>query len=232
VQGKTILVVDDDYDIRQITTVTFQRAGAKVITAANGAEGLRKFYTHKPDLVVLDIMMPGENGWDICREIRKLSDVPLIMITALHRDEEIIRSLDAGADDFVTKPFSIDVLSARARAVLRRSHPVLEDSRPTSYEDADLQICLEERQVFMNQQPVKLTPKEFKLLAYLLNNSDRVLSFNQILENVWGWEYIDSPDYVHVYVSHLRQKIENDPKNPRYLITEHGMGYRFIKKSH
>jgi two-component system, OmpR family, KDP operon response regulator KdpE len=231
-QAKTILIVDDDYDIRQITDLTFQRAGAKVITASNGAEALRKFYTYKPDLVVLDIMMPGENGWDICREIRKLSDVPVIMITALHRDEEIIRSLDAGADDFITKPFSIDVLLARARAVLRRSHPVVDGLKSSSYADEDLQISLEEHQVCLYQQIVKLTAKEFKLLAYLLNHSDRVLSFNQILENVWGWEYIDNPDYVHVYVSHLRQKIEKDPKNPRYLITEHGMGYRFIKKSH
>jgi two-component system, OmpR family, KDP operon response regulator KdpE len=231
VQGKTILVVDDDYDIRQITDLTFQRVGAKVITAANGAEALRKFYAYKPELVILDIMMPGENGWDICREIRKLSDVPLIMITALHRDEEIIRSLDAGADDFITKPFSIDVLLARARAVLRRSHSSLDDPKPSSYEDGELQICLEKHQVFLHHQPVKLTPKEFKLLSYLLNHSERVSSFNQILENVWGWEYIDNPDYVHVYVSHLRQKIENDPKNPRYLITEHGMGYRFIKNN-
>lgn len=230
-QGIKILVVDDDYDIRQITDLTFQRVGAKVITASNGAEGLRKFFTYKPELVILDIMMPGENGWDICREIRKLSDVPLIMITALHRDEEIIRSLDAGADDFITKPFSIDVLLARARAVLRRSHPVLDDPRPASYADEDLQISLEQHQILLQDQPVKLTPKEFKLLAYLLNNSERVLSFNQILENVWGWEYIDNPDYVHVYVSHLRQKIEKDPKNPRYLITEHGMGYRFVKKT-
>ncbi len=228
--GKVVLVVDDDPYVRKIAERIFQHTGAIVHLAIDGKEALRKFFQYRPDLIILDIMLPDQNGWDICREIRKLNNVPIIMLTALHRDDDIIHSLDAGADDFVTKPFSNDVLVARARAVLRRSQTAISDETITSYMDDYLSIDFNERKVRVRGQPVKLSQKEYRLLEYLVRYSNRILTFNQILENIWGWEYKDNPDYIHVYMSHLRQKIEEDPKDPKYLITEHGTGYRFMKK--
>ncbi len=230
-QGKVVLVVDDDAYIRKIAERIFQRSGAVVHLAADGNEALRKFFQYRPDLIILDIMLPDKNGWEICMEVRKLADVPIIMLTALHRDDDIIHSLDSGADDFVTKPFSNDVLLARARAVLRRSQAAPQEETEICYQDDYLLIRLNERKVQVRGQPVKLSQKEYRLLEYLIRYANRILTFNQILENIWGWEYKDSPDYVHVYMSHLRQKIEEDPRQPKYLITEHGIGYRFVKKT-
>jgi two-component system KDP operon response regulator KdpE len=230
-QGLKILVIDDDFHIRRATEQVFTRAGAKVYTAASSSEGLRLLYAEQPNLILLDIMMPDEQGWETCRQIRRLSDVPVIMLTALKQDQDIVRGLECGADDFVSKPFSSEVLLARARAVLRRAEPAHAPDHSIVYQDDFLTIDLERRLVSIRDKVVKLTPTEFRLLAYLFKNAGRVLTFKQILENVWGWEYQDSIDYVHVYISHLRQKLEEDPKNSRYLLTEHGVGYRFEKYS-
>ncbi len=154
-----------------------------------------------------------------------------ILKTLLHRDDDIIHSLDAGADDFVTRPFNLDVLLARVRAVLRRSQAAITDDAVTGYRDDYLCIDFNQHKVQVRGQPVKLSQKEYKLLEYLVRYANRILTFNQILENIWGWEYKDNADYIHVYMSHLRQKIEEDPKDPKYLITEHGVGYRFLKKT-
>jgi two-component system KDP operon response regulator KdpE len=229
-RDKTILVVDDDLNIRKMAEHIFAKEGARVFTASNGLDGLRKFYAHKPDLIILDIMMPEEDGWETCRNIRKFSDVPIIILTALKTDEDITRGLNYGADDFVTKPFSPGVLLARARAVLRRTETFTTGDKPFIYSDSYLTIDLDARRVIISGQPVKLTPIEFQLLAYLVKNPGRVLSLQQILENVWGWEYQDSLEYVHVYIYHLRKKIEEDPKQPKYIMTEHGIGYRFEKQ--
>jgi DNA-binding response OmpR family regulator len=227
VKGKKVLLIDDDVNILDITGAAFRQAGAEVITAANGVEGVRRLYDHRPDLVILDIIMPKMDGWETCRQIRLLSDIPVIMLTSLKSDEEMIRGLDSGADDFVSKPFATDILLARVRAVLRRSALRGKMEVSHAYIDDYLNIDLEGRRVLVNGKLVKLTPTEFDLLAYLLQNTGRVRTFEQILENVWGWEYRDSVDYVHVYVSHLRGKIEKDPKKPAYILTEHGVGYRF-----
>lgn len=228
-QGLKVLVIDDDFHIRRTTEQIFTRAGAKVVTAASSHEGLRLLYAEQPDLILLDIVMPDEQGWETCRQIRRLSDVPVVMLTALRQDQDIVRGLECGADDFVSKPFSSEVLLARARAVLRRAEPAHAPESSAVYQDGFLTIDLERRLVSLKGEIVKLTPTEFRLLAYLFKNAGRVLTFKQILENVWGWEYQDSIDYVHVYISHLRQKLEEDPKNSRYLQTEHGVGYRFEK---
>lgn len=229
-RGKTILVIDDDLNIRKMTEHMFTREGARVITASDGLDGLRKFYEYRPDLIILDIMMPEEDGWETCRSLRKFSDVPIVMLTALKTDEDITRGLNYGADDFVTKPFSPGVLLARARAVLRRTEAYTAEGKPFKYSDGYLTIDMHVRRVFIKGQPVKLTPTEFQLLVYLAQNPGRVLTLQQILENVWGWEYQDSLEYVHVYMSHLRKKIEEDPKQPKYIVTEHGTGYRFEKQ--
>ncbi len=226
--GKKILVIDDDYSLCQMIKFSFNRAGAQVFTANDGREGLHQFYNHRPDLVVLDVRMPDIDGWEACRQIRMLSNVPIIMLTTLDKDEEIIRGLNFGADDFVTKPFSREVLMARVLALLRRAETPAEIGSP-SYRDSYLVIDLEKHQVFVLGKPVQLTATEFRLLAFLFQNAGQVLTYQTILDRVWGWEYKDSIDYVHVYLSHLRRKLEEDPRNPKYLLTERGIGYRFEK---
>lgn len=230
-QDKRILVVDDDYNLCQMIKFSFNRAGALVYTASNGREGLQQFYQHRPDLIVLDVRMPDVDGWETCRQIRLLSNVPIIMLTTLDKDEEVVRGLNCGADDFVTKPFSREVLMARVRALLRRAELPAETGSPNSYNDGYLVIDLEKRLVFVQGKPVQLTATEFRLLAFLFQNAGQVLAYQTILDRIWGWEYQDSVDYVHVYLSHLRRKLEEDPRNPKYLLTERGIGYRFEKFS-
>lgn len=227
---KKILIIDDDVNLGQTIKLTFARVGAEVFTAVDGRDGLRQFYEYRPDLVILDVRMPDINGWETCRQIRLLSNVPIIMLTTLDNDEDVIRGLDYGADDFVTKPFSREVLLARARAVLRRSEQLAEPEDQQIYNDSYLLIDLRKHRVQVDGQAVQLSSTEFRLLAYLLQNAGQVLTYQNILDKVWGWEYQDSIDYVHVYVSHLRRKLEADPRNPRYLLTERGIGYRFERR--
>ncbi|GAB4271072.1 MAG: response regulator transcription factor [Candidatus Promineifilaceae bacterium] len=231
-KGKKALVIDDDIVLSNVISFVLSEMGAVVETAENGKEGLQKLYSLKPDLVILDILMPEMDGWETCRQIRLLSDVPIIMLTTIADDASVIRGLDYGADDFLAKPFSQDVLAARIRAVMRRSAQYKNtpaDNR--RYEDGYLLIDLSLRRVEVAGEPVKLTATEYNLLSYLVQNAGLVLTHDQILENVWGSEYKGSADYVHVYVSHLRQKLEPDPKEPVYLVTEFGVGYRFVKQS-
>lgn len=229
--GKKILVIDDDVFVREIVSETMHQEGAQVFTAENGPEGLRQFYATQPDLVLLDVMMPHMTGWEIGRQIRQLSSVPIIMLTSLSKDEDIVRGLDYGAVDYITKPFSPKVLAARIRAALRQSEtePALKTEKAVTFQDGYLAVDLNGRLVTLNNEPLKLTKTEYRVLAYLVQNAGLVLTFEQILENVWGWDYQDSIQYVHVYVSRLRQKIEPDPQNPQYLLTEYGTGYRFKK---
>ena len=231
ISGKKILVIDDDVFVREIVTETMHREGAQVFTAENGPDGLRQFYATQPDLVLLDVMMPHVTGWEIGRQIRQLSNVPIIMLTSLSKDEDIVRGLDYGAVDYITKPFSPKVLAARIRVALRQSsqEPAAKEEKAAAFHDSYLTIDLTSHLVTVNNAPLKLTKTEYRVLAYLVQNAGLVLSFQQILENVWGWEYQDSIQYVHVYVSRLRQKIEPDPQNPYYLLTEYGTGYRFKK---
>ncbi len=222
-----ILVIDDDPEILELVSLLFARAGAHVSTARDARQGLRHFYDHRPDLVILDLMMPGLDGWDMCERLRELSDVPVMMLTALNQTENVVRGLEHGADDYVTKPFANQVLLARARALLRRAEQSAPAQRPLVYDDGYLTIDLERRRVRVREQPAELTPTEYSLLAYLLKHASRVLTHEQILEQIWGPECLDSTHYVHVYVHRLRQKLEQDPEYPRYLHTEPGVGYRF-----
>lgn len=229
-RGKTILIIDDELELLELLEVIFTQAGAKTFTAFNGQEGLRQFYAGQPDLVIVDLMMPQMDGWQVCRNIRQLSDTPIIILTALDMDKAIIRGLDAGADEFVTKPVSPDVLLARARATLRRAELPSTTQKPVSYNDGYLVIDRDKRQLSVDGAPVKLSATEYLLLTYLLDHAGRVLAFGQILAKVWGNEYRENIDYVHVYISRLRSKIEKDPRQPAYLLTEHGIGYRFEKQ--
>jgi two-component system alkaline phosphatase synthesis response regulator PhoP len=228
VEKTKVLVVDDDPALLPLIETTFAREGYEVYSASDGKQALRMLFANHPDLVVLDIMMPRMDGWETCRRIREVSDVPIIMLTARGQEEDVVRGLDHGADDYLTKPFSIKVLLAHARAVLRRAAlPPLGEEEATTYSDDHLTMDLKERRVTVDGELIKLTPTEYRLLAYLVQNAGRSLTSREILQNVWGWEYQDEVDYVRVYIWHLRQKLEEDPKDPRYIQTETGVGYRF-----
>lgn len=224
---RKVLLIDDDAGFLYLAGLLFKRAGSTVISARSGLEGISKLFTHRPDLTILDVQMPDMDGFEVCRRIRQISDAPIIMLTALNDDAAILRGLDAGADDFLSKPYNPEILLARARTVLRRSPHVQSQTDIANYDDGHLSIDLEKREVLVDDQRIKLTPLEFRLLAYLVRNAGKVLTFEQILVNVWGLEYRGSVDYVHVHVSRLRTKIEAKPKRPRYITTVHGIGYMF-----
>jgi len=203
-----------------------------MLKASNGQEALRLFFAHKPDLVLLDIVMPVMDGWQTCSRIRDLSDVPIIMLTGQQKNEDdIVRGLDYGADDYLLKPVGSKELLARVRAILRRAElpPALDAEKQVTYSDDYLAVDIAERKVMVNGKRVKLTPIEFRLLAFLVENAGRILTHKQLLEKVWGWEYADDLDYVRIYISHLRRKIEPESTTPRYIITEPGVGYYFQK---
>jgi two-component system KDP operon response regulator KdpE len=229
-EGKRILVVEDDVFIREMVQLAIEREGAEVSTAENGAIGLRRFYDFRPDLVIMDIMMPEKDGWELIRQIRQLSDTPVIMLSAISNENAIVRGLDMGATDYMTKPFSIKVLIARARAAMRLSTYKADPQakEPVQYEDGHLTIDVEYRRVTVDGQAMRLTDTEFRLLALLLENKGRVLTFKQILDEIWGSGYRDSIEYVHVYISRLRKKLEVNAKDPHYIVNEHQVGYRFI----
>lgn len=175
-------------------------------------------------------MMPGMDGWEVCQRIRQVSEVPLIMLTALGKDTEIVQGLEYGADEYITKPVSMSVLLSRVQAVLRRAYLYESKQKPTIYGDGYLNIDLETGKVMIEGQSIKLSAIERRLLTYLYQHAGQVLTFEQILEHVWGKGYENNPEYVHVYISNLRKKIEPDPRRPIYFLTEHGLGYRFEKQ--
>ena len=226
-QGKIILAIDDDPQMLRLLEHIFSKEGAQVCTAAGGQEGLRQFYKYRPHLVILDVMMPEINGWQVCSRICQMSDVPIIFLSARRDEAEIIHGLDVGAIGYVTKPFSPPVLVARARAALRQTELAPGTEKTGTYRDDYLTVDLDASRVTVRGERVKLTKTEYRILAYLVENAGRVLTRQQILEYVWGREYRDSIDYTHVYMWRLRQKLEEDPQNPRYLLTKHGLGYRF-----
>jgi DNA-binding response OmpR family regulator len=231
-QDRKILVIDDDPEILELLQLLLSGVGARVDTALGAAAGLRQFYAFRPDLVLLDLMMPGMSGWQVCERLRELSDVPIIMLTALSNDQEIARGLQSGADDYITKPFTQDVLLARMQAVLRRAGQADLPPPTPSYDDGHLAINLEQRQVQVDGAPVRLTPTEYRLLAYLYQHAGQMRTYDQILENVWGPECEGSVQYIHVYLHRLRHKLEAEPNQPCYLLTEAGVGCRFKPQSH
>jgi two-component system KDP operon response regulator KdpE len=232
--NKKILVVDDEPAQIRLADQVLTNKGYEVLKAGSGQEALRVIFENKPDLVLLDVVMPGIDGWQTCSRIREVSDIPVIMLTGKRNSEDdIVRGLDYGADEYLSKPLGNRELVARVRAALRRAErPSSRDGRnKILFSDDYLTVNVAERRVTVNGERIKLTAREFRLLALLVENADRVLTHQQILENVWGWEYIDDVDYVRIYVSHLRQKIEPDPAQPRYVLTEPGVGYYFHKTS-
>ena len=231
--AKKILVVDDEPALVRLFGRVLTEKGYEVLKAGDGREALRLLYDHRPDLVLLDVAMPQMDGWQTCSLIRDISaTIPIIMLTGEHKTEEdVVQGLDYGADDYILKPVGCKELVARVRAMLRRAELPSSESgeKEISFSDGLLTVDIATRKVMVNDERLKLTPIEFRLLALLLENADRILTYHQILGKVWGWEYVDDLDYVRIYISHLRRKIEPDPALPRYIITEPGVGYYFRK---
>ena len=222
-----ILVIDDDRTLTELMSYILKREGFAPIIAGDGMQGIAMFVEQQPDLVVLDLTMPGLSGFDVCQRLRAMTTTtPIIILTAQGNEEEMVRGLDMGADDYVVKPFQPRAFVARVRANLRRSNSAAA-ADAHDYNDGYLCVELDAHQVSVNQTPVKLTPTEFKLMAALVRNRGRVMTFRQLLEDVWGFAYIDEIDYLRVYIWHLRRKLEPDPKNPVYLLSELNVGYRF-----
>jgi two-component system KDP operon response regulator KdpE len=230
--GRKVLIIEDDPRMLGLVERIFERAGAEVYTAAGGREGVRQFLLRRPDLVILDVMMPGMDGWEVAGRIRHLSDIPILFLTALDQQGDIARGYECGAADYVTKPFSVSVLLARAEAIVRRRPPG-DTSAPRwrIYDDGYLTIDPDRRVVLVQGKRIDLTHTEYEVLAYLYDHAGRALTLKQILQHVWGWEYGERVGYVQVYVSRLRKKLERDPRKPVYLLTERGVGYRFEKQA-
>jgi two-component system KDP operon response regulator KdpE len=233
---KKILVVDDDASMVRLVSQVLARKGYEVLESSNGQDALRLLYNQKPDLVLLDLVMPAMDGWQTCSRIRDVSaTIPVIMLTGRRKTEEdVVRGLDYGADDYLIKPVGNKELVARVQAMLRRAElpsSVEDPGKDTVFSDGYLTVDMAQRKVTVDGKRVKLTPIEFRLLALLLQNTGRILTHPQLLEKVWGWEYVDDLDYVRIYISHLRKKIEPEPALPKYIITEPGVGYYFQKPS-
>lgn len=233
-----ILVVEDDMMTREVVTRQLEKADFRVMAVEDGRQAMRQFFDVDPDLVILDINMPNMDGYTVCQRIRELSNVPIIMLTANVQPEEIVKGLELGADDYITKPFNKEVLIARTHANLRRAKEMAEPAPSTSksgsqsdYDDGYLTVYFDQRRVLIEHEQIHLSPTEFRLMEMLINEAPRVLPYRNILESVWGFEYADDINYLRVYVWHLRNKIEPDPKEPIYFINELGVGYRFEPKN-
>jgi two-component system, OmpR family, alkaline phosphatase synthesis response regulator PhoP len=224
---QTILVVDDEEHILELIKFNLQKNGYNVITATNGIDALNEVKEHVPQLVLLDLMLPGMDGYEVCKEIRKDSlfcNIPIIMITAKGEEFDKILGLELGADDYITKPFSVRELLARVKALLRRSVMSYENK---SISFGGIYVNLDKHEVTKNEQKIELTLKEFELLEILCKNRGRVITREFLLEKIWGYEYVGETRTVDVHIRHLRQKIEEDDKKPKYIQTVRGIGYRF-----
>ncbi|HTZ73096.1 MAG TPA: response regulator transcription factor [Candidatus Aquilonibacter sp.] len=219
-----VLVVDDEPQIRRVLRTTLASHGYTVLEAKDGPEALEQMRSGRPGLILLDVNLPGPSGLEICRELRASSDAPIIMLTVRNSERDKVQALDAGADDYVVKPFGIEELMARIRASLRRANPA---EKLPPFHSPELAIDFEKRAVSVKSRPVRLTPKEFELLRFLVANCGKSVPHRRLLQAVWGPDYGEETEYLRVFINQLRKKIEPDPRHPRFLHTEPWIGYRF-----
>ena len=223
-----ILVIDDDPDIVEAVSLTFEMRwpDSNIVSAPNGDTGIHMVDTERPALVILDIGLPDMDGFTVCQEIRRFSDVPVIMVTVREKEADIVHGLQAGADDYVVKPFRPIEFMARVQSVLRRNHAFSfsGDEKPFNY--GDLTVDFSHHEVSLGGQPVKLTPIEYQLLYHLAKNAGKVLTHRTLLGLIWGREYLEETKYLKVHIKHLRQKLEDDPAELHYIFTERGVGYK------
>lgn len=229
--GAKILVIDDDVEFLELTRTWLQNAGYEVSTAKDGSEGLRRFYATRPHLVLLDAKMPTMDGWETCRRIRDMSDVPVVMVTVNGQKADLLRGFGLGLDDYITKPVDFHELVARVRAILRRADTATQEDEATRVHDGEVEVDWKSHRVYVRGEPVKLSPTEFKLLSCLIKNRGWIVPHEQLLEKAWGPNYIGDKSFIKLYIRYLRQKIEKDPQNPRLILTERGIGYRFASEA-
>ena len=224
---KRILIVDDELSILKFLRSNLEDRGYTAISATNGEEALHIIERELPDLIILDVMMPKMDGFEVCRQLREWSQIPIIMLSARGDEKDKVKCLDLGADDYIVKPFGANELMARVSAVLRRTRTAGISTTKPSITNGDLVINFAKRQVTRAGTEVKLTPTEYSLLQELAVNSGKVLTHTHLLNRVWGSEYQDEREYLHVFVRRLRSKLESDPNNPKYILTVSGVGYQF-----
>jgi two-component system KDP operon response regulator KdpE len=227
-QGRIILVVDDEVRMVRFIQLNLEHDGFQVITAYNGREALEQVRSQLPNLVLLDVMMPDLDGFEVLENIREQSTVPVIMLTAKGEEDDRVRGLELGADDYITKPFSPRELVSRVRAVLRRTEAESKLAAGMIDVDGRLKLDFNRREIWIDDQLVQLRPTEYRLLYHLVQNAGWVITHEQLLTKVWGYEYRDEPHYVRLYINYLRKKLEENPANPKYILTERGVGYRFV----
>ncbi len=227
-RNRVILVVDDEERMARFIRLNLEHDGFQVVEAYRGMDAVHALRDSMPDLVLLDVMLPDIDGFEVLTMIREISSVPVIMLTAKGEEDDRVRGLELGADDYVTKPFSPRELVSRVRAVLRRNETAGVASKDLIEVDDRLKIDFGRREVWVEGELVKLRPTEYRLLYHLVQNAGWVMTYDQLLSKVWGYEYRDEPHYVRLYVNYLRQKLEQDPSNPKYILTERGVGYRFV----
>jgi two-component system KDP operon response regulator KdpE len=225
----TIILVDGDEDLIRSADEALGQQGFGVYAASDCREGVQYIVDHQPDLVIVDIGAKGSNGTEACRHIRKVSDVPLLMLANQDREEAIVEGLEQGAKDYLIKPFQIGQLVTRARVLLSRTGHRRSRQDPAVYSDDYLAVNVADRRIMVQRRLLQLTTTEYRLLGYMLENAGQVLTYERLLEAVWGRDHLDYPDYVRIYVWRLRKKIERDARRPQYILTEHGIGYRFEK---
>ena len=228
-RNKLILVVDDEERMARFIRLNLEHDGFQVVEAHKGMDAINELRTKMPDVILLDVMMPDIDGFEALQLIRETSTVPVIMLTAKGEEDDRVKGLELGADDYVTKPFSPRELVSRVRAVLRRTESASAAGEGGQISvDEHLKLDFGRREVRLDGELVKLRPTEYRLLYHLVQNAGWVLTYDQILAKVWGYEYRDEPHYVRLYINYLRQKLEKDPANPIYILTERGVGYRFV----
>jgi two-component system KDP operon response regulator KdpE len=225
---RRILVVDDEERMVRFIRLNLEHDGFQVSEAFNGKEAIRKIRDVTPDLILLDVMMPDLDGFEVLETVREVSNVPVIMLTAKGEEDDRVRGLELGADDYVTKPFSPRELVSRVKAVLRRTESASGSMHGLIEVDERLKIDFDRREIWLEGKLVKLRPTEYRMLYHLVQNAGWVVTHDQLLTKVWGYEYRDEPHYVRLYINYLRQKLEADPSNPKYILTERGVGYRFV----
>lgn len=222
-----ILVVEDDPEFLRLTQTWLQNIGYEVITAEDGVEGMRRIYSGRPNLVLLDANMPKMDGWEVCRRIREMSDIPVMMVTVNDQKDYRLRGFSNGADDYITKPVDFPELIARIKAVLRRSGAITQEDIPETFDNGEIEVDWRSHQVWVRGKRVKLSPTEYKILACLIKNRGWIVTHEQLLEKAWGPNYIGDKSFVKLYIRYLRQKVEENPHQPKYILTERGIGYYF-----
>jgi len=225
-----ILVVEDDLEFLNLTQTWLQNAGYEVITAVDGIEGMRRVYSGRPNLVLLDANMPKMDGWEVCRRIRDMSDIPVMMVTVDDQKDNRLRGFGNGADDYITKPVDFRELVARVQAIIRRANANSREETPETFDNGEIEIDWKSRQIWVRGNRVKLSPTEFKILSCLINNRGWIVTHEQLLEKAWGPNYIGDRSFVKLYIRYLRQKLEANPHKPKFILTERGVGYYFATK--